>query len=72
MKKNFITMDNRYNSFKELEQSIIDGKGDQFSQVKNNLQSNKGSFDFIGNLVTLYLPQVLEVIGRFLGSDSKK
>ena len=72
MKKNFITMDNRYNSFKELEQSIIDGKGDQFSQVKNNLQSNKGSFDFIGNLVTLYLPQVMEVIGRFLGTDSKK
>jgi hypothetical protein len=65
-------MDNRYNGFKELEQSIIDGKGDQFSQVKNNLQANKGSFDFIGNLVTLYLPQVLEVIGRFLGSDSKK
>ncbi len=65
-------MDNRYNSFKELEQSIIDGKGDQFSQVKNNLQSNKGSFDFIGNLVTLYLPQVMEVIGRFLGTDSKK
>lgn len=65
-------MDNRYNSFKELEQSIIDGKGDQFSQVKNNLKANKGSFDFIGNLVTLYLPQVIEVIGRFLGTDSKK
>ncbi|HPN70851.1 MAG TPA: hypothetical protein PLZ32_15085 [Saprospiraceae bacterium] len=65
-------MDNRYNGFKELEQSIIDGKGDQFSQVKNNLQANKGSFDFIGNLVTLYLPQVMEVIGRFLGTDSKK
>ena len=48
-------MDNRYNGFKELERSIIDGKGDQFSQVKNNLQANKGSFDFIGNLVTLYL-----------------
>lgn len=65
-------MDNRYNGFKELERSIIDGKGDQFSEVKNNLQANKGSFDFIGNLVTLYLPQVMEVIGRFLGTDSKK
>lgn len=69
--KNINTMDNRYNGFKELENSILEGKTDQFQKVQTNLQASKGTFDFIGNIVTLYLPQVFAVIGKFLGGEKK-
>ena len=64
-------MDNRYNGFKELENSIAEGKSEHFSKVQNNLRDNKSTYNFIGNLVNLYLPQFMNVVSRFLGSEGK-
>lgn len=58
----------KYNGFKEMEKEILEGKSDnQFEKVKINLQENKSSFDFIGNLITLYLPDVMSVISKLIG-----
>ena len=61
---------NEYNGFKALEQEIINNRKDSdFNSVGNKLKENKNTFDFIGNLISLYLPEVLTVLTKFIGGS---
>lgn len=62
--------DKTYNGFKALEKDIIENKEqDHFKKVSNNLQENKSTFDFIGNLISLYLPEVMTVLSKIIGGS---
>ena len=53
------------NSFKELENLIIDNRGESGNITKKNIQSNIQFFELIGNLVELYVPNVPKILQCF-------
>lgn len=66
-------MDNsNYNGFKALEKEIIENQSpSDIKKVESNLKANKGAFDFIGDMLSLYLPEVFSVITKLIGGNKK-
>lgn len=58
------------NSFKELEILNIKKRKDNGDEVKKNLGANIHLFNFVSNLIDLYIPKVGNVIQSF-GENTK-
>ena len=51
----------RVNNFKELEREEIKNLDPTINKIKSNVTSNLGIFQFIGEMVELFLPKVFNM-----------
>ncbi len=51
----------RKNNFKELEKERMEEAGSALHKIKSNVNSNLGVFQFIGEMIELFLPRVLQL-----------
>lgn len=51
----------RVNNFKELEREEIKNLDPAINKIKSNVNSNLGIFQFIGEMVELFLPKVFNM-----------
>ncbi len=51
----------RKNNFKELEKQRMEEAGNALDKIKSNVNSNLGVFHFIGEMIELFLPRVLQL-----------
>lgn len=66
MSKIIKNMESGYNGFKELEKSIIKDQTPQITRVQQNINGTKNTFNFIGNIVDIYLPNVMATISKMM------
>lgn len=55
------------NSFKELERLEIEGRTAPLKRIQNNITSNLSLFKFIGNIMELFFPRMVDLIVRLAG-----
>ncbi len=60
------------NNFKELEKEQIEKfDSSRKKQVKNNIDSSLGVFQFIGDIFGLYIPKVMGIFVRMSGGSNR-
>ena len=60
----------RVNNFKELEREEIKNLDPSLSRIKSNVNSNLGIFQFIGEMVELFLPKFFGMFINLAGGGS--
>ena len=58
------------NNFKELEREEMKNLDPSISRIKSNVNSNLGIFQFIGELVELFLPKLFKMFVDLTGGRS--
>jgi hypothetical protein len=64
----------RINNFKELEKEIVADRDHRIEKIKNDINGTRSMFQFIGDLVELYFPRMVESVisGRGVTSLNQK
>lgn len=71
----YYNTDMEKNSFKELEELYIKERGNDGSEIRQNLGSNIQLFSLISNLIDLYLPKaggVIQSLASFTNSGKSR
>ena len=58
------------NNFKELEREEMKNLDPSISKIKSNVNSNLGIFQFIGEMVELFLPKLFNMFVDLTGGKS--
>lgn len=59
------------NNFKELEKLLSENKEFTFEKVKNNIVSSRNLFGFIGDIIELFIPRIIDVFVGMAGGESE-
>ena len=57
------------NSFKELERLELEGRNVPLNKIQNNITSNLGLFKFMGDIMELFFPRMVDLIVRLTGGS---
>lgn len=57
------------NNFKELEELLSKDKEFTLQKVQNNLVGTRNLFGFLGDIIELFIPKIMDVIINLSGGD---
>jgi hypothetical protein len=60
------------NNFKELEELLSKDKEFTLQKVQNNLVATRNLFGFLGDIIELFLPKIMDVIINLSGGNVKE
>lgn len=60
------------NNFEELERNNLENLREPSKDVKRNVDSTVGIFRFVGDIVDLFLPKLMDIFLHVTGGEGKK
>ncbi|NNF33324.1 MAG: hypothetical protein HKN68_04410 [Saprospiraceae bacterium] len=60
----------RVNNFKELEKEEMKNLDPSLKRIKSSVNSNLGIFQFIGDMVEMFLPKLASILVNLTGGSS--
>lgn len=60
----------RVNNFKELEKEEMKNLDPSLKRIKSSVNSNLGIFQFIGDMVEMFLPKLAKILVNLTGGSS--
>ncbi len=60
------------NNFNQLEEELISKHGEPPTKIKKNIDGSINLFKSFGDIIELFVPNLLELVYNLLGGSSKK